>query len=329
MPVHSTPTQAFVTRSGRPVQLRAVNVIPVWRHAPGHTWRERDYLAIRQHGFNAVRFVLYWDVMEPSRGRFREDRLRTLDTAVARAGAAGLYVILDEVHLWGPGGMNDVPDWARAGDSVQSVERNAGAYLMRIAQRYRSNRTVVAYDLVSEFYRYPLDQNAVLRAYTRLIRKVRSVDPAKIILIEPTFGDTSIAGHLADFANLADRRNIVWSIHDFFAGGPNDGYSASGSQQGDYTWSGHTGYRHPNIRQLEAHVAAQVDAARRVGLPTWVGEFGIGAGTVNHDLWISSQVSVFKKYGLGWAWWAYGTPGGFSITGPAGWHRWAQLVAGR
>ena len=68
---------------------------------------------------------------------------------------------------------------------------------------------------MNEFYRYPIDPTSVLRIYDELITG-RSVDPAKIVLIEPTYGDTPIAG--ANVANLTHRDDVVWSIHDYFAG---------------------------------------------------------------------------------------------------------------
>lgn len=324
--LHTTPCQAFVTPSGVPVRLRAVNMIPVWRNRPGRTWAQWHYTEIAQKGFNAVRFVLYWDIFEPRRASFDQTSLSTLDTAIARAKAAGLYVVLDGIHLWGPGGMNDVPRWARSGDSVNSVQTNGGAYLKLLAHRYRNDNAVAGLDLVSEFYRQPIDQNAVLRAYDHLIAQVRSVDPSKIVVIEPTYGDSSVAGSLANFANLTHRANIVWSIHDFFAGG-GDGYSADGGQTGTYTWDGTTGYAHPNRDQLRNHLLVNLQALKRVGLPIWIGEFGIGAGTVNHDRWITDQIALFNKYDLGWAWWGYGTSARFDVIGSDfAWRSWTHVL---
>lgn len=325
--LHSTPRHAFVMPSGQPVQLRAVDMIPVWRHRPARTWTQWHYNQIAQRGFNAVRFVLYWDIFEPRPGRFDLTSLKTLDTAISRAKAAGLYVILDEIHLWGPGGMSAVPGWAKTGDSVSSVQTNGGGYLKLIARRYRANAAVAGFDLVSEFYRNPVDQNAVLRAYDLLITQVRSVDPRKIVLIEPTFGDSSVAGSQANFGNLINRTNVVWSIHDFFAGGDDDGYSADGGQTGDYTWNGTTGYADLNPRELGNHLLVQLATVQQVGLPMWIGEFGIGAGTVNHDRWIADQVALFSQYHLGWSWWGYGTGNRFNLTGHRyAWKPWTHLL---
>lgn len=61
------------------------------------------------------------------------------------------------------------------------------------------------------------------------------------MLVEPSYGDTSIAPGIADLALLSDKRNLVWSIHDFFAGGDDDGYTASGAQTGTYVGNGGRG----------------------------------------------------------------------------------------
>jgi endoglycosylceramidase len=135
-----------------------------------------------------------------------------------------------------------------------------------------------------------------------------------------------VAGSLANFANLTDRTNVVWSIHDFFAGGSDTGYSAEGSQAGQYTWNGRTGYT-GDRQELRNHLLVQLGALARVGLPLWIGEFGIGAGTANHDRWIADQVALFTHYHLGWAWWGYGMSGPFNLIGDGyAWKPWSRLL---
>jgi hypothetical protein len=277
-----------------------------------------------------VRFVLYWSDFEPQRGAFDQRNLATLDTAIARAKAAGLWVILDEIHLWGPEGLKDVPAWARAGDSVSTVAANGAGYVRTLAARYRNEPAVAAYDPVNEPYRFPIDQNGVLRMYDGLIREIRSADPYKIVLVEPSYGDTSIAGRLADFGTLSDRRNVVWSLHDYFAGGEDDGYAPDGQQSGTYTWNGTTGYPAPNAAQLEAHLKVQLDKTADAWLPVWIGELGMGAGGANRDQWIAEQVALFDKYNLGFAWWEYHSTEAFSATtSNFSWAPWVGLLAPR
>ena len=325
--LHSTAGEPFVDATGEAVRLHGFNVTPVWSNKPGQTWSLARYQQIRDKGFNAVRFVLKWSDFEPTRGAFDQTDLTTLDTAIAHAKAAGLYVILDEIHLYGPGGFDYVPSWARSGDSVTSVRTNAAGYLRLLAARYRGEPAVAAYDPVNEFHRWPIDQNGVLRAYDELIREIRTVDPHKIVLVEPTYGDTSVAGDLADFSNLTDKRNVVWSIHDYFAGGDDDGYAADGAKAGVYVYGGHTGYPSPNPQQLENHLKVHVDKTRAAGLPIWIGEYGIGDGVANHDQWIKDKVALFEKYGLGRGWWEYRTTGPMSATTTEGaWKPWVDMI---
>ena len=325
--LHSTTAEPFVDAAGRAVRLHGFNLTPVWSDKPGQTWTLARYQQIRDKGFNAVRLVLKWSDFEPTRGAFNQTHLSTLDTAIARAKAAGLYVILDEIHLYGSGGFDYVPSWARFGDSVTSVRTNAAGYLKLLAGRYRSEPAVAAYDPVNEFHRWPIDQNGVLRAYDQLIREIRTVDPGKIVLVEPTYGDTSVAGDLADFSNLTDKRNVVWSIHDYFAGGDDDGYAADGSKTGVYVYGGRTGYPSPDPRELENHLKVHVDKTRAAGLPIWIGEYGIGDGVANHAQWIKDKVALFEKYGLGRGWWEYRTTSPMSATSSDGsWKPWIGLI---
>jgi hypothetical protein len=330
--VHATRTDAFVRPDGKPIRLNGVNVIPVWRNSPGRTWSAARYRSIAAKGFNAVRFVLYWDDFEPSPGAFDDTSLATLDTAVRRAKAAGLYVVLDEIHLWGPQGLKDVPAWARRGDSVASVQAHAAGYVRTLAARYRDEPAVAAYDPVNEPHRWPIDQNGVLRMYDRLIGVIRGVDPAKIVLVEPSYGDSSMSGRCADLSNLRRRGNVVFSIHDYFAGGDRDGFGADCGQAGRYAWDGRSGYRPADAPELTAHLRAYLDALGPAGLPLYVGEFGMGAGAPHRDRWIEDTVAALDRLRLGRTWWEYWTTaqrGAFSATTESGaWQPFVDLLVG-
>jgi hypothetical protein len=325
--LQTTVTDAFVRADGTPVALNGLNVVPVWSKSPGKTWSRARYHSIAAKGFNSVRFVLYWDDFEPSRGRFDQTSLDTLDAAVSRAKAAGLYLVLDMIHLWGPNGLKDVPEWARSGDSVSSVQVNAHAYLRMLARRYRDEPAVAAYDPVNEPRRSPIDQNAVLRMYDGLIATIREADRDTVVLVEPTYGDSSIQGPCADLSNLTHRANVAFSIHDYFAGGDDDGFGAGCRQAGVYAWDGDAGYRSSDPGPLRAHLRAYLDKLRPAGIPLYVGEFGMAEGAVNRDQWVRDTVGLFDELRLGRSWWEYWTTadhGAFSATSSSG--RWRPFT---
>ena len=92
--------------------------------------------------------------------------------------------------------------------------------------------------------------------YDSLIAQIRKVDRDKVVLVEPTYGDTSIEGDCADLANLTHRTNVAFSIHDYFAGGDDDGFGVGCRQVGDYAWEDHVGYRSADPAPLRAHLRA-------------------------------------------------------------------------
>jgi len=293
------------------VPLRGFNVIPVWNTMPGKTWWPGAYSDIRAKGLNAVRLVVYWSELEPSRGQFDVTNLGTLDQSIANARAAGLYVILDPIHIYDA--ESRVPAWARSGDVINDVRDNAAPYLRMLATRYRDNATVAAYDVVNEPPSWPLDQNRSLRMYGSLISAIRQVDPGKIVMVEPLFGDSAMTS--ADLSLLGTTRNVALSFHDYYAGadGGGNGYRASdGAQEGSYTWDGSTGYPSSDPAGLERHLLVQLQVARRVGIPLWVGEIGINTGAAGADRWVGDTVAMLKKYDLGYAWWLYNAGAGFA-----------------
>lgn len=315
MPSLSTSEGRIVDADGRAVKLRGVNVIPLDAGNPSRAYPAAHFRRIRDAGFNVARFVLYWRHLEPERGRFDETRLRAIDTAISRARRAGVYVVLDAIHLYD--GMRNVPGWARAGgDPLASVERDAAGYLRMLARRYGRDPAVAAYDLINEPPTYPPDQNRVLRVYAGLIGRVREVDPDTIVMIEPSYGDSSMAG--ADLGLLPDRRNLVLSLHDYYTGGAGDGYLPNGEQNhqangaGHYAWDGTTGYA-GSPGELGAHLDVNLRVARAAGIPVWIGEFGMNPRAPGAARWIRDKIALFEREGLGWAWWLYAPGPGFNL----------------
>jgi hypothetical protein len=141
-----------------------------------------------------------------------------------------------------------------------------------------------------------------------LIQAIRQVDPDKIVMFEPSFGDSSMAG--ADLTLLGTRRNVVFSMHDYYAGGAGDGYAPGGEQLNAaagarYAWDGRTGY-HGTPAELEAHLRVNLSIMRAAGIPVWIGEFAINPAARRAEQWIRDKVALFERERVGHAWWLYG-----------------------
>ena len=331
-PLHATAEHAFVTPDGNPLVMNGLNVVPVWAGRPGETWAQHHYDNMAAKGFDSVRFVLHWVDFEPRRGEFDPVSLKTLDTAIARAEVAGLYVILDMIHLYGDRGLDWVPEWAITGDSVATVQANAHDYLGLLAKRYRDRPAVAAYDLVNEPHRWPVDQNGVLAMYDDLIESVRRVDPEKIVMVEPSYGDSPITAGCADLGELRQPHQVVFSVHAYFAGGDDDGFDERCWRAGRYAADGRTGYDTADPAALRRHLESYLEVLSAHRIPLHIGEFGMGDRAANRDAWLDEMHRLFDEHRLSRAWWEYysADAGSFSTTDRDGdWRPFVdKLVAG-
>jgi endoglucanase len=146
----------------------------------------RDWDLIAGFGFNAVRVPFLWSVVEDEDRPFtlRADAWRWLDAAVEAAEARGLYVILDlhgaagaqgREHHSGCAGRNEY--WS----NPQFQERTAWLW-EQVAARYRGRAAVAAYGLLNEPWG-AASEDEMARTVKALARRVRAVDPDKVIVL--------------------------------------------------------------------------------------------------------------------------------------------------
>ena len=148
----------------------------------------RDFDIIKSWGFNVVRLPFYYDLLEDAAapGQLRPDAFKWLDRAVNMATTAGIYVILD-LH-GAPGGQSNDQCTGHGGQNKLWLPENRkrAAFLWKaIAERYRANATVAAYDLLNEPYgnhgNEPSD-SMLVTTMDELIHAIREVDQKHLIL---------------------------------------------------------------------------------------------------------------------------------------------------
>ncbi len=294
---------AFISNAtGLPVRLNGFNLRSTGMN--GWAMAQSRFDEIKARGFNMMRLAMSWNDYEPARGQFSASVLTALDQTIARCKAAGLYVILDPIHAnSGP----KFPPWAvQPGDTndMQTVVREALPYLRMIAARYANEPQVVAIDLVNEAQASAIDSQMLFGGYNALMSAVRPLVPNKILVVEPISGN--VDARKLDFSLLADKSNVIYSLHYYFAGGHTDGYSAAGwATQGNYVWNGTSGYPARNQAQLANHLLVTLNKLATVGLPVWIGEFGAGNGVTNHDAWFEDVVALFNAHDLSRTQWEY------------------------
>lgn len=262
--------------------------------------------------FDLVRVALNWPVFEPVAGEFDPAAFAQLDQLVADAGRAGLHVVLDPIHLrrqraayWElhPGSTWNMPAWAweAAGVPVATENRleldqrydcaadrvlatSALGYLEEMVRRYAQEPTVIAIDLVNEPRNScwglegqpasgPEAAQQLLDLQLEWVDHLRTIDPDKVFVIEPMYGDFDPA--LLDLEGFTTRTNLVWTVHDYYSGlGPP--YAASGVAAGQRAARYDLDVldrvsRQEAMAEMISHV---VDTMATVGVPVFVGEYG-------------------------------------------------------
>jgi endoglycosylceramidase len=239
-------------REGRALLLRGANVSSVHKQKPYLDFHlESDYAKMRtEWGMNAVRFLIVWAAVEPSRGKFDDAYLAKVQTRMEWARRAGLHVFLDmHQDLFGEGfsGGDGAPRWAcdekryaaftpmtpwfLGYASAEVVACFDGLYKddgvtarfveawRHVAGRLGSAEAVLGFDPLNEPHWgsssvYTFERDRLEAFYTRVIQAVRSEAPSWVAFVEPAISrNLLIPTGLRPFA-LAD---IVYAPHAYDA----------------------------------------------------------------------------------------------------------------
>lgn len=196
-----------------------------------------------------------------------------------------------------------------------------------IAERYKNNSTVWAFDLANEpviskqypyNYTYPID-NSILRwpeLAEALVNAIREIDPVKAIIIESlNYGIT-----LDDIKPIdASVPNIVYSVHMYIPRqlthqfGPEiPAYSYPGTIDGVY-------YDKAKLKQLLAPLKAYQDKYR---VPIYIGEFSCIRWAPNNSAYnyIRDCIEIFEEYNWDYDYYSFRTWNGWSVEHSNGYY---------
>jgi endoglycosylceramidase len=273
---------------------------------------ESAYADFAKMGFNVVRLQISWANLERYKGQFDSSLLIWyVDRDVQLAKKYGLYIVLDmHQYQWASKfGGNGAPDWAVRQYSPNglgmrqavsdfwanpSIQDHLVMVWENVAKHYAKEPTIAGYDLLNEPWMYTsvipqLNATHIDSFYIKATEAIRSVDPYHLIFLEPANMNTF---------NTSFDSKIVWAPHF-------------------YPWSFAQEYYTQNRTILEADLAAKYQTfVLSSKVPMWIGEFGAFMKDHSAEQWLEDAKTLFDKYQVGWAWWAYGDPrDGNSIPG--------------
>ncbi len=276
-----------------------------WKKWTENYFAEEDIRAMKEEGFNSVRFPLdaRFILKEEPGYQFNEEHLALLDRCIDLCEKYGLYVILD-LHAASYGqtaascddGVDNMPHLFT---DEEGEERTIRVWT-ELASRYADRWIVAGYDLLNEPIVLPKWDYLIPDLkdfYDRLIAAIREVDKRHILFIQ---------GH-----RFAGRMDIF--DHDYDPVGHN--------------WSIciHTYETAPDLALLGPILAIREEW----NVPVWVGECGGSdpACPINGNEWMAAFFELLLEYHISYNIWcskaiencdaAYT----FSYKGPADWQK--------
>jgi GNAT superfamily N-acetyltransferase len=250
---------------------------------------QRDFQLARALGFNFVRvpFWYRWFEGDANPYAYQEYGFRYLERAVAWAGAHGLYVMLD--FHGAPGCQSP---WDHTGElsharffDTPEFQKRCAALWKAIANRYKDNSTVFAYDLLNEPFSARDVQNWT-EAHDLIYDAIRSVDTRTIIVMEDGYKLEDARFRRKGFFPDPKKhgwQNVVYSIHFYSGWDP------------EFTKGDNTFDHDQVLREL---VRVGKLEQKRWNVPIYIGEFSTMHDLPNDLAGMKMIMTEFNR--LGW-----------------------------
>ena len=314
---------------GREMVLHGVNVSGAAKSDPlGLAWHTKaDYARLAGWGFNTVRLLLFWSVLEPIQGQYNSVYMDSIEERLDWAEAHGLMVILDmHQDLYSAEFTGDgAPAWAINSDGhrfsplspwwlnyihpavlaafdhlwtdawLQDAYADAWGH---VASHLGSHSAVVGYDLMNEPFlatQSPLTfEGDRLRPFYHLIaQSIRIHDPDARIFFEPMA-----------FPTASGAPSLMPAYGDPQAAYAPHYYDPIVHEGGQY---------HGNAAIVDAAIALKASEAEDHGVPMILGEFGAFGDGPGHLDYLEDMMDALDQHACGWAYWSYDKGGGFGI----------------
>ncbi|MEU2181309.1 glycoside hydrolase family 5 protein [Streptomyces thermolilacinus] len=291
---------------------------------------ERHFRDLAAHGFGFARLLVFWDDLEPVRGRYSEAYLRGIERVLGWAHKHRVQVVIDaHQDVFGPAfGHRGVPEWATRTDGLpftphpddwfseyfepavqrafthlyedEDLRRAQAAMWRVLADRFADHPAVLGYDLINE----PMGE---LREGEDLAAAARRIEAEQLT---PMYRRLAAAVRAVDRDNWLfveptpivgegvptglgriDDPKVVYAPHF---------YNTAMEAGADYD---------PAAGWIEAYETAVVEYPKRYKTPVVVGEWGpLNNSLPNMGRFYRDALASLNRYSSGWAGyvWCYG-----------------------
>ncbi|MBD3243711.1 MAG: cellulase family glycosylhydrolase [Chitinivibrionales bacterium] len=315
-PVKAPP---FIDASGRICIYHGVNVSNYAKHAPGFmTWHTKeDFARLREWGFNIVRYLVFWEGLEPTPGTIDTAYLNAVLLRVQWLDELGIDVVLDmhqDLYSSSFGGSG-FPPWTVHGDTtdyekVQPWYRNylheeikksfrafwsseslRSAYCAMLEVVFAAAEpydNIVGVDIMNEPYRGDLENfeaDVLSYFYQRVVDMVAAGGYTKKVIFEPSI--IRSAGLQSHLSFDTDGR-CAYAPHFYDILGDRAEHYGSTSRL-----------------IMEEAMFMRVEEAARLGSPLLFGEYGLSPAVRHHVQYLKDFLAEADKHLAGRIYWAY------------------------
>ncbi len=104
----------FIDQNGREAILRGINMVCKEKEQNFlGNYQEKDFLNLKELGFNVIRLGVFWKAIEPEPGIYDEEYLDEIELYVKRAQKHGMNIFIDmHQDLFADSFSDGAPDWA-------------------------------------------------------------------------------------------------------------------------------------------------------------------------------------------------------------------------
>ena len=309
----------IVDAQNRIVIYHGLNVSNHSKSSPGNLPQvsSAEYEQMREWGFNMVRYLVFWEAIEPEPGRINEEYLAKTWEQIDLIGALGFDVVIDfHQDLFSKRfGGNGFPDWT-VNDGGHPFTRQTPWQ-----KNYWQPAVWHSYDF---FWRSDALQNQYANA-VRVVLAGAATRPHVTgldIMNEPwpwkglRFEELALSGLYKKVAAMRDDNGFQTPLY-FAPMLPTNAGLSSGLREApgersvyaphfydafvDAEWS----YRFWNRLLMQRTVKLRIREAQRMQVPLFFGEFGLVQSNPGFARYLRDFTNLMDEYQVGWAYWSY------------------------
>lgn len=331
----------LLDRDGRIVLYHGINVSNYSKYAPDFLpWHTKeDFTQLRDWGFNLVRYLVFWEAIEPVPGEYNEAYIAAVLERFQWLEDLGIDVLVDlHQDLYARRFTGDgFPDWTvndgghpftprepwnlnYAEPAVRAAYRHfwgsadlKGRYISMMAylmNHLEGRKNVIGIDIMNEPWPSPIlgFEKNVLTPFYEDIQKMRRLNSYTTpLFFEPViYTSTGVPSGL----RFKPAPDAVYAPHY-------------------YDPLCHEGYPYTRFGKvlMRLGVNIRLKEARDFGVPALYGEFGISPNVRGYDKWLNDFLGLLRQHHVGWTYYSLDKSGheGFAVLDEQGAPRWIIL----